>query len=54
MTQKQTITIYKPVKRPSTLNFSEKIGTTTYIVNANFDDKAKQDMVMKVKNILSR
>ena len=54
MIQKNTMIIHKPAKRPSTLNFSEKIGSTTYIVNANFDDKAKQDMVMKVKNILSR
>ena len=44
----------KELKKPDNLNFKMKIGTTTYIVNAHFSDKAQDDIANKVKSLMTR
>jgi len=42
------------LKHPDKLNFKRKIGTTTYMVNAHFNTEAANDMVSKLKSLMTR
>ena len=44
----------RELKKPNNLNFKMKIGTTTYVVNAHFNDKAQDDIANKVKSLMTR
>lgn len=44
----------KELKCPDNINFTMQIGSTSYIVNAHFSDKAQDDMVNKVKSLMTR
>ncbi len=42
------------LKTPKRLNFKQTIGTTTYIVNAHFNSEVKEDVVAKIKSLITR
>lgn len=44
----------KLLKHPENINIKKKIGTTTYMVNAYFNQEANGDMVSRVKNLITR
>lgn len=50
----QTISSSKQLKHPQNINIKRKIGSTTYMVNAYFNQEANGDMVSKVKNLIIR
>lgn len=39
---------------PQNLAFAKNIGKTTYVVNAHFSDKTKEDILSKVKSLITR
>ena len=42
------------LKNPQNISFQKKIGKTTYIVNAHFNSEVKEDMVAKIKSLMTR
>ncbi len=50
----QTTSSPKQLKHPQNINIKRKIGSTTYMVNAYFNQEANGDMVSKVKNLIIR
>ena len=55
ITSIQTVTTPEmELNNPDNLNFKMKIGTTTYIVNAHFSDKAQDDIANKIKSLMTR
>ncbi|MDD6483228.1 MAG: hypothetical protein PUF72_01460 [Clostridiales bacterium] len=42
------------LKKYDNLNFKVKIGTTTYMVYAHFNDKAQDDIYSKLKSLITR
>ena len=53
MTIKDTI-LQKGLNNPQNISFEKDIGKTTYVVNAHFSDKTKEDIVSKVKSLITR
>ena len=42
------------LKNPQNINFKKSIGKTTYVVNAHFNEKVKEDIVTKIKRLITR
>ena len=53
MTTKDTISDKNP-NNPQNLGFEKNIGKTTYVVNAHFNEKVKEDMFSKIKSLITR
>ena len=53
MTLKDNISDKNP-NNPQNLGFEKNIGKTTYVVNAYFSDKTKEDILSKVKSLITR
>jgi len=42
------------LKNPQNISFKKSIGKTTYVVNAHFNEKVKEDIVTKIKSLITR
>lgn len=42
------------LKNPQNISFKKNIGKTTYVVNAHFNEKVKEDIVTKIKRLITR
>ncbi len=42
------------LKNPQNISFKKGIGKTTYVVNAHFNEKVKEDIAMKIKRLITR
>ena len=50
----QTTSSSKQLKHPENINIKKKIGSTTYMVHAYFNQEANSDMVSRVRNLITR
>ena len=53
MTTKDTISD-KNSNNPQNISFEKAIGKTTYVVNAHFSDKTKEDILSTIKSLITR
>lgn len=44
----------KNLRNPQNISFKKGIGKTTYVVNAHFNEKVKEDIVTKIKRLITR
>jgi len=51
MTKKKNI---KPESNNPNVNIKRKIGSTTYMVTAHFNDKHKDDIATKIKKLITK
>ena len=51
MTKKKNI---KPKNKNPNVNIKRKIGSTTYMVTAHFNDKHKDDIATKIKKLITK
>ena len=51
MTKKKNI---KPESKNPNVNIKRKIGATTYMVTAHFNDKHKDDIATKIKKLITK